>query len=104
MKPPADGVYCVFIFPDSSESRYVRHPPQQGACVPSPLGTEWYVAEVLQSGRATYTVFCVGRQDFRERFGHAPRGVRELVTDLLERAQQSVTERRQRRRYRHYIP
>jgi hypothetical protein len=103
VNPRAAAFNCVFIFPDSSESRYLSRVPREGTRVRSPLGGEWFVAEALQSGRATYTIFCVGRREYREKFGHAP-GARQLASDLLERAQQSVSERRRRRKYRHYIP
>ena len=43
-------------------------------------GTVLVVDEVLQSGRETYTVFCVDRRDERRRSD----GMTDLATELLE--------------------
>ena len=99
-----DGnVFCVFLFPDSSENRWLDRLPAAGTRIRSRQGTVWVVDEVLQSGRETYTVFCVDRRDERRRAG----GGSDLATELLEAARtatEAVTERRRRRRFRHYLP
>jgi len=65
----------------------------------------WVVDVVLQSGRETYTVFCV---DPREHSGARRRrqdGASDLSAELLKaarRTSETVTERSHRRRFRDY--
>lgn len=97
------SMFCVFLFPDSSENRWLDRLPAAGTRIRSRQGTVWVVDEVLQSGRETYTVFCVDRRDERRRSD----GTTDLATQLLEAARnttEAVTERRRRRRFRHYLP
>lgn len=97
------GFFCVFLFPDCSENRWLDRLPAPGTRIRSRQGTVWVVDEVLQSGRETYTVFCVGRGDHRRRSA----GTTDLATELLEAARsasEAVSARRRRRRYRHYLP
>ena len=96
------GFFCVFLFPDCSENRWLDRLPAPGTRIRSRQRTVWVVDEVLQSGRETYTVFCVGRGDRR----HSA-GTTDLATELLEAARsasEAVSARRRRRRYRHYLP
>lgn len=94
----ADGsVFCVFRYPDATASRWLERLPAPGTRVRSPTGRTWIVDEVLQSGRETYTVYCVSRRD---REG-------DLAAELLEaarRAREAVSERRRKRKYRSYLP
>ena len=57
----------------------------------APDGNPWIVDDVLRSGRNTYTVFCVSPSEGLE-------AVRELATDLLDRARESSSPRERRRR------
>ena len=96
-------MFCVFLFPDSSENRWLDRLPAAGTRIRSRQGTVWVVDEVLQSGRETYTVFCVDRRDECRRSDRTT----DLATQLLEAARnttEAVTERRRRRRFRHYLP
>ena len=59
----------------------------------------WVVDVVLQSGRETYTVFCVDPREYS--------ASGDLAAELLEAARRSsetVTERSHRRRLRDYKP
>jgi len=78
---PSPQPRVLFLFPDSSEIRYMREPPTIGRRVRSAKGDVWTVAEVLKSGIQTYTVSCVA----------PPKGVRDLVADLLELARNSTS-------------
>ena len=101
------GMFCVFLFPDSSENRWLDRLPPPGASVRSREGKAWTVDEVLQSGRETYTVFCVDRREYRDRNRRRSDGTTDLATELLEaarNAREGVTARRHRRRSRHYLP
>lgn len=106
-KRAESGVFCVLLFPDSAENRWVERLPSPGTRIRSRQGgAVWVVDVVLQSGRQTYTVFCV---DPRE-YGGAHRrsdGASDLATELLEaarRTSETVTERSHRRRFRDYKP
>jgi len=81
---PSPQPRVVFLFPDSSDIRYMREPPAIGRRVRSEKGDIWTVAEVLKSGIQTYTVTCVA----------PPKGVRDLVADLLELARNSISHSR----------
>jgi hypothetical protein len=97
------GVYCVFRFPDSTESRWLEELPTPGTRVRSREGSRWVVDEVLQSGRETYTVHCVARRAYAKGLRERAADERDLAAELLEVARhtsESVTERRHRRRYR----
>ena len=100
------GVYCVFLFPDSTESRWLVRTPTPGTRVRSRGGSVWVVHEVLQSGRDTYTVFCVPRRAYRDALRRSGDG-RDLAGELLEAARhasEATTERRHRRKFRRFIP
>jgi hypothetical protein len=84
------AVCLVLRFPDSIEIRYLDEPPELGARVRSDTGRDWFVAEVLQSGRKTYTVFCVGRAEFLEEVGTPAARRRVLADDLVTFARRSV--------------
>jgi hypothetical protein len=72
------------LFPDSAEIRHLDDLPQLGTRLRSGSGTEWFVAEVLQSGRDTYTVRCVGRREYLDEFGTGSVHARLVAGDLLE--------------------
>lgn len=71
-------------FPDSAEIRHLDDVPQPGTRLRSASGHESFVAEVLQSGRDTYTVRCVGRREYLDEFGTARVRGRVVAGDLLE--------------------
>ena len=71
-------------FPDSAEIRQLDDVPPPGTRLRSASGHEWFVAEALQSGRDTYTVFCVGRREYLEDFGTGSVRARLVAGDLLE--------------------
>ncbi len=101
------GVFCVLLFPDSSENRWLARLPASGTRIRSRRGKVWIVDEVLQSGRETYTVFCVGRLEYRDALRRRSGGTSDLATELLEAARNAsdtVTERGHRRRLRDYRP
>ncbi len=59
-KHAESGVFCVLLFPDSAESRWVERLPSPGTRIRSRQGgAVWVVDTILQSGRETYTVSCV---------------------------------------------
>jgi hypothetical protein len=90
------GAYCVLLFQNSSEVRWLDEVPVPGSRIRGPSGRV-RVTEVLQSGRAVYTVVC-GRRD------GPPEAPLLLATELLEVARRKVEEGRRKRKYRHYIP
>jgi hypothetical protein len=99
------GVYCVFLLPDSTESRWLDRKPTRGTRVRSRSGSVWVVDEVLQSGRHTYTVFCVSRRAYRDALGRRSDQGRELAAELLDvarHASDAATERRRRRKFRRF--
>jgi hypothetical protein len=101
------GVFCVFMFPDSTESRWLEELPPRGTRVRSREGAVWIVDEVLQSGRETYTVHCLARRAYVRKLRDRATGDRDLAAELLEAARhtsEGVTERRHRRRYRPFRP
>jgi hypothetical protein len=101
------GVFCVFLFPDSTESRWLDRVPTPGTRVRSGLGSVWVVDEVLQSGRETYSVFCVPRREYAAALRRRSEGGRDLSAELLEAARhasEATTERRHRRRFRLFRP
>jgi hypothetical protein len=106
----SDAVHCILRFPDSVESRWFDHVPGPGVRIRSREGDPyrsrvWVVDEVLQSGRATYTVFCVGRDEYVERLRHGSGRKPDMAAELMEaarRAGQTVSEGRRRWKYRHY--
>jgi hypothetical protein len=102
---PGTGVYCVFLFPDTKESRWLVRVPTPGTRVRSQGGSVWVVDEVLQSGRETYTVFCVPRREYRDALRRRREG--DLARELLEAARhasEAATERRHRRKFRRFSP
>jgi len=76
MSDPSAQSQMLFLFPDSSELRYMREPPKLGGRVRSASGDVWTVADVLKSGIHIYTVTCVAPA---QHLG----GVRDLAADLL---------------------
>ena len=74
----------VVLFPGSTELRDVDDLPQPGTRLRSESGHEWFVAEVLQSGRDTYTVCCIGRREYLEEFATGPDRARLVAGELLE--------------------
>lgn len=94
------GVFCVLLFPDSAENRWLERLPPPGTRIRSRQGEAvWVVDMVLQSGRETYTVFCVDPREYS--------GASDLAAALLEavrRTSETVTERSHRRRFRDYRP
>lgn len=101
------GVFCVFLFPDSTESRWLDRVPTPGTRVRSGLGSVWVVDDVLQSGRETYSVFCVPRREYADALRNRSGGGRDLAAELLEAARhtsEATTERRHRRRFRLFRP
>lgn len=105
-------MYCILRFPDSTESRWFDKPPTPGTRLLSYGGhthwsNAWVVDEVLQSGRATYTVFCVARTEYLDRLRHGSESKPDLATELLElarRTSETVSERRRRWKNRRYRP
>ena len=103
--------YCVLRFPDSTETRSFSQVPTPGTRILSHgghfyLGKVWVVAEVLQSGRDTYTVFLMGRREYLDHIRHKS-DKPDLAVELLELARHttaSVTERRRRWKHRHHQP
>jgi hypothetical protein len=106
------GGYCVLRFPDSTESRWFDQVPTPGTRIYSHhghfyWGQVWVVDEVLQSGRDTYTVFCVTRREYLDHLRHRASGKPDLASELLElarHASETVTERRRRWKYRNSQP
>jgi hypothetical protein len=78
---PSSEVCAVFLLPDSAEIRRLKCPPRRGQRVRSMRGDLWFVTEVLQSGRNTYTVVCAASDVFAEDVLH--RRSRDLASDLL---------------------
>jgi hypothetical protein len=103
---------CVLRFPDSTESRWLEKLPTPGTRIRSHGGPGywaqvWIVDEVLQSGRDTYTVFCVGRSEYLDNLRKGAGVQPDLGAELLELARRTVeivTEQRRRWKYRHYLP
>jgi hypothetical protein len=104
----SNAYYCVLRFPDSTESRWFSELPTPGTRIYSHPGFYfeqlWIVDEVLQSGRDTYTIFLVGRNEYLE---HVRRSALypDLGEELLELARHTratVSDRRRRRNHRHY--
>jgi hypothetical protein len=96
------GYFCIVRFPDSTEDRWFRRLPERGARVYSHQGTPWakawVVEEVLQSGRFTHTVFCVGRDEYLDQLRGGPRREPDLVAELVELARHTTEEVSERRR------
>jgi hypothetical protein len=84
------AVCLVLRFPDSTEIHYLDEPPELGARVRSDTGRDWFVAEVLQSGRNTYTVLCVGRDEFLKEVGTPASKRRVLADDVVTFARRSI--------------
>ena len=108
---PSDAYYCVLRFPDSTESRWVSELPIPGGRIYSHgghyyFGRVWVVDEVLQSGRDTYTVFLVARDEYVEhlRRGSVYPDLGEELLELARHAAATVNEQRRRWKYRDYLP
>ena len=83
-------VYVVLVIPDSlPESRWLFEKPRVGGRIVDVSGRVWRVADVLQSGRQTYTVVCEPL-----RSGLLP----DLASDLLDRARNAISLTKSRRR------
>jgi len=106
------GVYCIFVSPHDTETRWLDKLPTPGTRIRSRgghgfWGMTWVVDEVLQSGRDTYTVFCVSRSTYLDKLRNGPGFQPDLSAELLEaarRAREALSEQRRRRRYRDYYP
>jgi hypothetical protein len=109
---PNPGVRCILSFPGSTETRWFDKPPSPGTRILDRAGhgyyaRAWVVAEVLRSGRDTYTVVCVGRSQYLERLRNGPGFQPDLGAELLEvvrRTRTAVAERRRKWKYRDYLP
>jgi hypothetical protein len=77
-------IRVVVLFPDVAEIRDLDEVPPLGTRLRSVSGYEWFVAEVLPSGRDTYTVRCVGRREFLDEFATRSDRARLAAGDLLE--------------------
>jgi len=89
---PRPDVYLILVIPDARpESRWAEELPRIGGRIEDALGRDWRVAEVLRSGRETYTVVC-------EPLPVGLAAVPELASDLLERARRAVALTARRRR------
>ena len=86
MTDPTAQSRALFLFPDSSEIRYMAKPPTIGLRIRREQGDLWTVVNVLKSGIDTYTVTCVA----------SPKGALDLVADLLEGARNSISLSRRR--------
>jgi hypothetical protein len=106
-----DAYQCVLRFPDSTETRWFKKLPTRGMRIRSQgwafyRGRLWVVEEVLQSGRDTYTVFCVDRRQYLDNLRHGSADKSDLAAELLEVARHTasaVTEQG-RRWKRQYLP
>jgi len=85
MAPPP--VRILFLCPDSSELRHMRDAPRLGSRIRSPQGAAWTVADVVKSGKNTFTVTCVARSEYAA-------SVRDLAGDLLETVRHSISRSR----------
>lgn len=107
-KRPDAGVFCVLLFPDSAENRWLERLPPPGTRIRSRRGgPRWVVDVVLQSGRDTYTIVCVGRREYLDALRHRSDRPPDLAAELLEAARRTsefVAERNRRRRFRNYLP
>lgn len=83
-------------FPDSTEIRHLADVPPPGTRLRSASGHEWFVAEILQCGRDTYTVWCVGRREYLEDFGTGSVRARLVAGDFLEDIGRSSARTRER--------
>jgi hypothetical protein len=84
--------YLILVIPDSlPESRWAHELPRIGGRIDDAAGRTWRVAEVLQSGRETYTVAC-------EPLPAGLAAVSDLASDLLERTRRAVALTGRRRR------
>ena len=91
-------VYCVLLFPSSTESRWLDKVPTPGTRIRRDSGQRPVrVVEVLQSGRNTYTVVCGTREG-------PPDAPPLLAAELLERARRKVDEGRHWWKYRNDYP
>jgi hypothetical protein len=107
------GVHTVLVFPDSTETRWLRALPTPGTRIRDHggdiyWGRKWVVDEVLQSGVDTYTVHCVSQSEYLDRFRerHDLR-THDLSAELLEIARLTrdlVSEQLRARRKRNYLP
>ena len=107
-KRTESGVFCVLLFPDSAENRWFERLPAPGTRLRSSQGgPQWVVDVVLQSGRDTYTVYCVDRREYLDGLRHRSDGPTDLPAELLDAARRTsdfVAERNRRRRLRNYLP
>jgi hypothetical protein len=69
-------------------------------------GRPWVVDEVLQSGRDTYTVFLVGRDEYLEHLRRSSPypDLGEELLELARHAAGTVKGQRRRWKYRDYMP
>jgi hypothetical protein len=106
------GVYAVLVFPHSTETRWLKTIPTPGMRIrdrggDTYWGRTWVVAEVLQSGVDMYTVHCVSRGEYLDRFRERLDDRHDLSAELLEVARLTrdlVSEQLRARKRRRYIP
>ena len=101
-----DEYRCVVVFPQYTETVFLKRLPSPGAHIRGPRGDAWIVLDVLQSGRRTYTVFAGTMRDYRGSLARSSGGL-DLSAELLNLAHQSTTaasKTRQRWRNRNYLP
>lgn len=112
--PNPREVAVVFLFPDSSEIRYLSKPPARRTRVRSSNGKSFMVATILPSGERTFTAHCVAQAVVPPR-AMARRGAEptsehesdDLPSQLLGLVRLTVdapARLRRRHRMRHYIP
>ena len=109
---PSGAYYCMLWFPDATERRSFSKLPTRGMRIrshgwASDPGQVWVVDEVVQSGRNTYTVYCVDRRQYLRHLRgsslHPDLG--EELLELARHTASTVTEQRRRwRRRRQYGP
>ena len=98
---PSPSVQLVLVIPGAvPQSAWADKKPRPGDRIQDYYGQSWRVGEILQSGRATYTVIC-------EPTSSSLAAVPELASELLGRARKAVSlskRKRRSRRRRGYIP
>ena len=99
------SVYCILVFPTSTEGRWLNRLPCPGTRLRNHGGHVYWgrtfvVNEALQSGKHTYTVFLVDRRQYLQNLRERSSG--DLAAELLELARRTNEAVEQaRRRLRH---
>jgi hypothetical protein len=91
-------------FPDATERRKFSKLPTRGMRIrsdgwASDPGQVWVVDEVVQSGRNTYTVYCVDRRHYLKRLRRSSLlpDLGEEILELVRHTRATVSDRRRRR-------